>query len=233
MRSRTVLRFVSANLIACLLMGCSSQTNVAQEQFEDSQIGQWSSYDDLVDKILADNSVSRAETEQAINAFAQCLSEHYITGVFTYDLDLYPWIDGGHQGLSDSAPGYTPLTQEQRSDPNWLDTEEAKQHDALWEQIYEKNASYCSMFNRVEQWIMANTDLDVYDRRQYEKKVQCIRNNAPLFADQIDPQWEKNPNALQLLSQKFMPIIVSNETQLDIDGLRGCMTNGGEKTVSF
>ncbi|KAB8295573.1 hypothetical protein [Bifidobacterium avesanii] len=91
-------------LMAGCLCACGS---VNGEIFVDGEAGNdgGDRYQRLVDSILADGQLTRAETEQAIEAEMSCYEEHGLIGDYGYDLDLYPWILFGSYGMSEDNPG--------------------------------------------------------------------------------------------------------------------------------
>ncbi|NEG78635.1 hypothetical protein [Bifidobacterium avesanii] len=193
---------------------------------EGNRVEQWSSYDDLADKILADDEVSRAETEQAIRAKAQCMQENGLSGTISYDLDVYPWTHGGSYGPSESV--YPPATDEQMNDDALFDAYFAK-----GEAITKERLAKCAAFDRVEQWVVSHADWEAYSRKHYEARVQCIRTNAKSYADRINPSWPADSDGMRQLNETFMPLLTQGGSGADFEGLKGCMMNAGGVTIPF
>ncbi|NEG78636.1 hypothetical protein [Bifidobacterium avesanii] len=193
---------------------------------EGTQIDHWSSYEDLVAQILADGKVSHAETEQAINALGQCLNETGLSGTLTYNLDTYPWSE---QDLYVPESIVPTLSDEDFNDPAKRESYETKNAGQ-----YEERMARCNVFNPVREWVLSHADFASYEKARYDARVECIRTNAPSYADRISDSWPRGAEGLQRLSETFTPIITTDsDSSEDLKGLTACMTSAGEKVITI
>lgn len=212
-----------------ILTGCG--TSNYDEQFLDNAVVSWSSDTDLINQILADGKVSRAETVQAIEAKYQCYERNGLAGKYSYDLDLYPWVWDEYTHVSKDNPAFSQIPDPYRSDSDkqaqWLSTDEGKAWLKKEEDVQNSSIAKCSMFDQVENTILSQTDLDVYADKQYDAKVQCIRTNASSYARRVQDSWPKGEEGLKYLFEEFQEDIASDNT--DSAKLRACMQLTGSK----
>lgn len=210
-----------------LLSGCAGPPSGNAEVFEEgTQVEQWSSYEDLVAQILADGKVSRAETEQALNALGQCLGEAGLAGEITYDLDTYPW----HQGSLHVPTSIVPAL----SDEDFNDEAKRHAHEEESARQYEERRAKCATFDQVEEWVLSHADFSSYDKTRYDARVECIRTNAPSYADRISDSWPRGVEGLQRLSETFTPIITTDgDSGEDLEALTACMASAGKKVIKI
>lgn len=209
--SGTIFTAALAAALALALSGCAigpPEGGNGGEQFLDAGIASWSSDDDLVNQILADGKVSRAETIQAIEAQFACYEKHGLAGEYGYNLDVEPWtLPGTYIGFSKDNPERTSMPEPYLSDldlqTQWLTTPEGRQWAEQQSKLLEDTAAKCAVFNKVESAVTSQSDLDEYARRQYLDKAECIRANAPSYAGRIDASWAASDDGLRRLSEEF------------------------------
>lgn len=179
MRYAKIIKTVVAFSVVATLSACSSvQSN---DQFVDGNVADGNSYQSLVNAILADDEVTKAEAEQAIEENIDCYEKQQLSGDYGYNLDLYHWIYWGSFGLAKSHPKYRIYSNSAE------DIEAARKDDSLAKALTQCN----TIFEPVEEWLYGHIDLDANERRLYEAKRQCLSNSLPEYAKRIDPEWSK------------------------------------------
>ena len=217
-------------LLSAVLLGGCGDSSAGNEEFVDSgeAVSSFDSYQDLVDKIIADETVTRAESEQAVDQYVKCLTENYITGEITVDYDLDPWTTGGSYTLSSTAPGYDQLPED--NGKSYPENPFLQQYDAM----YQKYAGQCSMFeHQLNSFIASHSDMDMYQRRQYDKKVQCIATNAPRYADRIDPSWAGLDDRFHKLNEEFKSETTAQGSDDQRSALQKCLYTSLGRTITF
>lgn len=185
---------IAATVFAmCAACGMPNQS-ASNERFVDGDIasanGNWQA---IADAIMADGKVTRAETEQAIESYYQCMDENGFSGSYAIDLDIYYWVDGGSWGLDPDVPGYQRLP-ERFQDPDasgttqddfstYLRSAEGKALMANNDKLEKEHREPCKVFDKVEEMAQAAVDWAAYDRRKFDAIVRCIAANAPAYAD--------------------------------------------------
>ncbi|KAB8295429.1 hypothetical protein [Bifidobacterium avesanii] len=187
------IRPFAAVLAIFMLGGCGSAPNEHNEQFVDGTAqsgGQWQA---VADAITADGEVTRAETEQAIASYHQCLAQNHFSGNYRYDLDTYFWVNGGSYGLDADAPGYPGLperfrkkdwTDEDDADfAAWMKSDEGRRRMDENRRIEEQYEAPCKPFDAVRDLASSQVDWAWYDRNKFDAIQRCIAANAPSYAE--------------------------------------------------
>lgn len=183
-----------ATLLCCTLAACGATGGSGTgERFVDSDAA--ASADDwqaMADAIMADGTVTRAETEQAIASHNQCLAQHHFSGSTGVDLDIYFWSKWGSYGLDPDAPGYPamPAQFDDWDDPavveayrQWSRTPKGKARDAAIMKLWDEYEAPCKVFDQVRDLAASQVDWAWYDRNEFDAIIRCIAANAPSYAE--------------------------------------------------
>ncbi|KAB8295430.1 hypothetical protein [Bifidobacterium avesanii] len=189
-----------------LLGGCAGLgDNTANEQFVDggaqTTARDWQA---VADAITADGKVTRAETEQAITEYWNCMAINGFSGTYAIDLDVYHWSFLGSYGLNTDIVG-----DDGTPDTSGMDAEESQRVLAEWNRSKEGQAAFnryvrlmgerkapCQPLGDVEDAILSSIDWNYYQRNKFDAIQRCIAANAPTYADRARRvQYPTGPDA--------------------------------------
>lgn len=216
MRSRMVRwgRVCAALAIAASCVACGSVR--AEERFIEGEESNGNAHQALVDRILADGVVTRAETEQAMEGLVRCEVENGLNVTYAYNLDEYPWIKG-ENGIAYDSPDFVDYIRDPRS-------EEGKAIMKRHDEAYARARKACSMYNEVEDRVMADVDWERLAANRFDGTKQCLAS-LPL-ADRIDPNLPRTEEGLAQLSAVYSLENLNELSKEDRIAVVNCLNYG-------
>lgn len=191
-RTLAVVAVTAAMLVFSGCAGPGSGGSASGEQFVDggTQSGahDWKA---IAAAITADGKVNRAETEQAISEYWNCMAYNGFSGTYAMDLDIYHWTFLGSYGLNsdiagdDGSPDTSGMSEDeaQRVFAEWNRSKEGQDAFNRYNRLMGERSAPCQPLADVEDMILASIDWDYYHRNKFDAIQRCIAANAPRYAE--------------------------------------------------